>query len=288
MGNRLNFIATIPLYQRILPRFLFIFLLIFTSNISFAIEKVPSATTELYVKSGLKRQVDSFSSIILAQVQAAIQKDPDKNKYQSNEIKRLVKQIGDVFEAPELKIQALEVLAQELSPSETKKILDWLSSPVGKKVAWYEDHLDTPAGYLNIHEYEKAITKKPPPEDYRNTISKLTSNMKVIETAVDMALVNEVLVNSAMASLQPNFTTKMLDDITKQTKRNKSKLEQQVSEYMKLPMLFTYSYLSKNQLSTYLEFTGTALGNKYFSVMVKALNATFTKASVEFREKISN
>lgn len=286
MRNNFRFISTIPSYQFALRSFLFLFITLFYSNIVVASDVIPNDTNELYIKSGLKRQIDSFPSIILAQIKAAIQKDPDKNKYQQNDIKKIVKQIRGVFEAPELKAQALEVLEKELTPSETKVLLDWFASPAGKRVAWYEDHISTRAGYLAIHEYEKNIAKKPPAEDYRNTITKLTNNMNVIKAAVDMALINEVVVNSAMASLQPNFTVESLDDITKQTERNKNKLKQQVTEYMKLPMLFTYSYLSEKELSLYLEFTSTDLGMKYFSVMIKALNTTFKKASIEFRKKI--
>lgn len=284
---RNKFISTIPSYQRSLPSFLFLFFALFLSDVAVATEVIPDDTNELYVESGLKRQIDSFSSIILTQIQAAIQKDPDKNKYHKNDIKKIVKQIRDVFEAPELKAQALEVLEKELTPGETKKLLDWFASAVGKKVAWYEDHISTPAGYLHIKEYEKSIAKNPPTEKYRNTITKLTHNMQVIETAVDMALVNEVLVNSAMASLKPNFTIEMLDDITKQTEHNKKNLKQQVSEYMKLPMLFTYSYLSEKELSKYLEFTSTALGKKYFLTMIKSLNAVFKKASIEYNQHLT-
>ena len=261
--------------------------MLFVSSITFALEEVPSDTAKLYVKSGLKKQVDSFSSIIIVQLQAEIKKSPNKKPYKENDIKKLVKTIRDVFESPDLKKQSLAVLAQELTPDETKKLLDWFASPIGKKVAWYEDNIATRAGYLNMHEYEKGLDKNPPTQDYQNRITKLTRNMQVIETAIDMALVNEVVVNSAMASLQPNFSIEILEGITKQTERNKPNLKQQVSEYMKLPMLFTYSYLSRKELNTYLEFTSTALGKKYFLTMIKALNAVFKKAGIEYNQRLS-
>lgn len=240
---------------------------------------------ELYVKSGLKNQIDSFSSILLSQIDFKIKKDPDKNNYKHNELKNLAKTIKDVFGASDLNKKSLEILSQELSQAEIKSLLSWFDSAVGKKVAWYEDHISTSAGYLAMNDYEKSLTKTPPTEDYKRTIKKLTSNMKVMEAATDIALINQILVDVAIASLQPNFTKDMFDKISKKEERNKNVLKKKVEGEMDFVMLFSYNYLSKVEVNKYLEFTSTPLGKKYFRTMAKALNLTFTKASVEFRDK---
>jgi len=241
---------------------------------------------ELYVKSGLKIQIDSFSSILLTQIEAEIKNDPDKNKYKPNEIKNLVKVINDVFGASDLNKKSLEILSQDLSKSEIKSLLSWFDSAVGKKVGWYEDHISTRAGYLAMNDYEKNLAINPPTKEYKRTIKQLISNMKVMEAAVDIALINQILVITAMASLRPNFTADMFEKISIKSERNKNVLKKKVEGDMSLIMLFSYSYLSKEEVNKYLEFTNTSLGKKYFPTMVKALNVTFRKASVEFRDKI--
>jgi len=241
---------------------------------------------ELYVKSGLKTQIDSFSSILLAQIDAEIKNDPEKNNYKDKDIRELAKTIKTIFGASDLNKKSLEILSQELSKAEIKSLLSWFDSAVGKKVGWYEDHISTRAGYLAMYNYEKNLTKNPPTEDYKRTIKKLTSNMKVIEAAVDIALINQILVNAAMASLRPNFTADMFENISRKSERNKNALKKKVEGEMSVIMLFSYSYLSKEEVNKYLEFTSSPLGKKYFPTMVKALNLTFKKASVEFRDKM--
>lgn len=264
---------------------LFILISVFFPSVALSVEKVPKETQELYVKSGLKKQVESFSPILIAQIEAAIKNSPNKNSFKSNNIKTLVKAIRDVFGAGDLNKESLEVLSQELTSAETKKLLDWFDSAVGKKVAWYEDHVATPAGYLAIKDYEKNISKTPPTDDYKATVKKLTVNMNVMETGISIALVNQVLVDIAMASLLPNFTEDMIDKITKQVQQSKPALKQQVATEIDLIMLFTYSHISKEEVNKYLEFTSSPLGKKYFSLMTKSLNLTFQQASIEFREK---
>ena len=257
----------------------------FFPSIVLSADNISKGTKELYVKSGLKTQIDSFSSILLTQIDAEIKNDPDKNKYKPNEIKKLAKTIKDVFGASDLSKKSLKILSQELSQAETKNLLNWFHSAVGKKVAWYEDHISTRAGYFSMNNYEKNITKNPPTEDYKHTIKQLTSNMKVMEAAADIALTNEILVKVAMASLLPNFTTDIFDKISSKAERNKNALKKKVEEDMSIIMLFSYSYLSKEEVNKYLEFTSTPLGKKYFPLMVKALNLTFSKASLEFKDK---
>lgn len=264
---------------------LFVLISVFFPSVALSVEKVSKETQELYIKSGLKKQVESFSPILIAQIEAAIKNSPNKNKFKSNNIKTLAKTIRDVFAAPDLNKNSLELLSKELTPAEAKKLLGWFDSAVGKKVAWYEDHVATPAGYLAINNYEKNISKTPPTEDYKGTVKKLTSNMNVMETAVSIALINQVLVEMAMASLLPNFTEDMIDKIAKQVQQNKPALKQQVATEIELIMLFTYSHISKEEVNKYLEFTSSPLGKKYFSLMTKSLNLTFQQASIEFREK---
>jgi len=265
--------------------FLLVSFLFFIPSLVLSADTISKETKELYVKSGLKTQIESFSSILLTQIDAEIKNDPDKNKYKPNEIKKLAKTIKDVFGASDLSKKSLKILSQELSQAETKNLLNWFHSAVGKKVAWYEDHISTRAGYFAMNNYEKNITKNPPTEDYKHTIKQLTSNMKVMEAATNIALINQVLVDVAIASLLPNFTKDMFDNISKKAERNKNALKKKVEGEMGLIMLFSYSYLSKDEVNKYLEFTSTPLGKKYFPLMVKALNLTFTKASVEFRDK---
>jgi len=265
---------------------LFSFFMMLVPGVALCMEEVPGEITELYVKSGLKKQIDSFPSIILAQIDAAIENDPDKSQYKENDVNRIKKLINDIFGAPDIKTKSIEVLSQGLKPDDTRNLLDWLESSVGKKVAWYEDHVSTPAGYLQMRDYEKSLGESLPTDDYRLAIEKLTANMKVMEAAIGMALNNQILVNSAVASLLPGFTIEMLDKIAKQAELNENSLVQQVSAYMDLTMLFTYSYLSEKEISEYLEFTSTPLGKRYFSITTKSLNTTFKKASIEFRSKL--
>lgn len=264
----------------------FILFMISTQSTALSFDDAAKETKELYLKSGLKRQIDAFPSIILAQVEAKFKSDAANNNKKVTNVTKIVKIIRSVFNSPDLKHQSLDILTQEFTLDETKQLLSWFKSSVGKKVAWYEDHLSTPAGYIKLAEYEKNLINTPPTDDYRIKIKILTKNMNVLEAAVDMAMINEVIVSSSLASIQSNFTTEILDSITERIESDKPILKKQVSEHMDPIMLFTYSYLSKMELNKYLEFTESPLGKKYFLVLIKALGTTFRNASIEYKEKM--
>jgi hypothetical protein len=247
-----------------------------------------SPVQELYVKSGLKKQLEQLPFIIQAAFEQAGQEDDSVRKLPNNIISTIKASVQEAFAPAILKEALLPELREKLTAQDIKKVLNWLDSPLGKKCTQLEEAASTPEALAEMEKYADRMQNSPPTAQRLNILRKLDSAIKATKSNVEMAINTQVAVALAILTTFPLEQQGSPEDILREVGKNRPNLEAAVREQVLISLLYTYKSLTDNEIQQYIEFATSPIGSKYHSVATAALNKAFLGGSIRWGKKIGD
>lgn len=237
---------------------------------------------ELYIKSGMKKQLKELPLVIKAQFESALQQQQSLNNVDPKTNKLIVELLVESFSSPDIEDGIKKYLSTSMSKIEVQQILAWLNSGIGKTITEMEEKASSAEGYASMTAYAETLSTIPPSKKYLDQIEALAKNIKAVESAVDMTMNMQMAMTLAVASSQPNFTPDVMKMIAQQLELSRDDLTTAVSRHVVVSLLFTYRDLPEKDLQAYIDFNASGVGTKYTSTTNSGLNKVFMDASQQF------
>lgn len=236
---------------------------------------------ELYVKSGLKKQLAALPMAIKTQFESSLQQqelsksDPETNKL-------IADLFVEKFSSQDIEDGIKKFFSTSMNNIEVQQVLAWLNSGIGKTITKMEEEASTSEAYAAMAGYADTLSTVPPSKKYLGQIEALAKNIKAVESTVDMTINMQMAMALAIASTQPDFTPDVMKMIAQQLELARPTLTAAVSQHVVVSMLFAYRDLPENDLQAYIDFTASSVGVKYNRTTSAGMTKVFMEASQEF------
>lgn len=254
--------------------------------ISYAQDQHDALVQELYLKSGLEKQLEQTPLLMQAGFDQAAREDDPIQKMPKNLAAAMRASIREAFAPESLKKAVLPELKENLTVQDIKEILAWLNSPLGKNITRLEEAASTPGAMAEMDRYAARIKKSPPTAERLDVLRKLDAATKGTESAVEMVINTQAAVASAINATLPLKQQRPLKDIKRELEKSRPQLEAQMRSQALIVLLYTYRSLPVAQIQQYIEFLTSPAGSKYESVTNAALQKAILDGSIKWGEAI--
>ncbi|MBW2072990.1 MAG: DUF2059 domain-containing protein [Deltaproteobacteria bacterium] len=241
---------------------------------------------ELYVKSGMEKQVEQFPLIIQAGFDQAVARDEHLQRLPQNitaDIRRLIKQS---FTEELFKKTMLEEVATEMSRADIKQVLQWLDSPLGKKCRQLEEAATTPEILNEIQAYAIKMQESPPSKARLRLVQEFDAVTQATEANVTISMNTQFAVTAAIVATLPPEAQIPPDEIMGELEKVRADLKAMLRPQVIMSILYTYRTLSDDELERYIEFSKSRVGSKYQKVTISGFKKALTDGAIRWGHSI--
>lgn len=240
------------------------------------------SANELYVKSGLEKQMQDIGPALLA----GYKNNYSKSKHHTAHDEKIYSNIAQVIESS-FAIQAMREtvvtgLMKDMARRDMKLILAWLDSPVGKKITELEERAGSKEGMEATREYIGNIKKTSVSVERIHLIKDLSSSMNITETTVDITLSTQFALSMTMRKAKKKLSRDDIRRLYEDFKKNGSRIEAMAEHQVHGSLLSTYRTLTDEELLEYVAFAKSESGRKYTSVTSSFLLQAIIESSLQF------
>jgi hypothetical protein len=139
-------------------------------------------------------------------------------------------------------------LNQYLTPARTPILLQWLSTPLSRRVVELESKASSPQARADLERFAGSVQNEPPPQTRMNLVQRLDSARRSSEFRVEIAM---VLIRNVHQALGSGGSTRESDAAID---RLRSEMWRTARDGTLLHFLYTYRGLSDAELEEYVRF----------------------------------
>lgn len=228
---------------------------------------------EIFFLSGLEEQLALIGDGLGEALAPQVQQLPPA---QSETIQRVVL---SEFNADTLQRGVEGHLEKAHDPRHAERVLEWLRSPLGRRISKLDIAATRPEGMRAMQAYAEALAVSPAPATRVALVSKLDAATGMtdftIEATLASAMATAVGINGAQPSAQRVDETQLRAAVEAQ----RDVLRPEIQKVTMVSMLYSYQSLSDEDLADYVAFSESAPGRWYHDVVKRALLSTLTDAS---------
>lgn len=240
------------------------------------------SANELYVKSGLERQMQDIGQALLA----GYKNNYGKSEQHTARDKKIYRNIGQViehsFDPQAMKKIVVNGLVKDIAESDMKLILAWLNSPVGTRITKMEERASSKKGIKETQDYIRNIKKYPISAERIRLIKDLNSSMNITETAVDITLAAQFALSMTTKKTKRKLSYDAIRKLYAEFKKNRSRIEPMMVHQVQGSLLYTYQALPDGDLEKYVAFAKSASGRKYNSTTSLYMLKAIVRSSLKF------
>ncbi len=243
---------------------------------------------ELYIKSGLEKQMEQLPLVIQADFDQAVREDQRLQRLPKGLTSAISALSREAFAPESLKAIVLPELREKLTVQDLKGVLKWLDSPLGKNCTRLEEAASTPDAQAEIQQYAAGIKNSPPTAARLAVLRKLDAAVQGTESSVEIVINSQVAVALAVNATLPVEQQKPLNDIKREMEKIRPQVEAAMRVQTLISSLYTYRSLTETQIQQYNKFLTSPAGSKYTLVGTAALNKAFLDGSIKWGRAIGD
>jgi hypothetical protein len=243
---------------------------------------------ELYVKSGIKKQVGQLPRLIQLGFDETVAAESHFKAMPQSEIGEIRASIETVFAPGKLKKTILSECRDKLSIGDLKNVLEWLKSPIGQKLTQLEESASTPEKYNEMQQYAMQLQKSPPPPERLKIVRQLDSAMKATEIGVEVAMNTQLAVAIGVVASLPQEQQPPNDHLVAMIEKTRSQVEDALQGEILVSLLYTYSSVTSEELGRYIAFASSSAGINYHNATVSGLKKALLEGGYEWGRIIAD
>jgi len=256
--------------------------------ISYAQNENNSQILELYVKSGLQKQIDQLPSLMQALFDQSVPENEEIQKLPKSIISAMRESLQAAFAPERLKEALLAELTGKIEDGDIKKLLEWFNSPTGKKFTQLEEEASTAEAQADMEQYAAHLQDSPPTAQRLKVLQEFDLAVKDTEDAVEMAINMQVAVALGMIATLPSEQQKRPEDVAREVEETRAAVETEVRSQMLVFHLYAYRSMTEAEIQQYTEFAKSPAGSKFNSVATAALKKAVLQGAVKWGQLIGN
>lgn len=246
--------------------------------------------SELLMKSGLNAQLEFLPTNIKSGLAQALAKGlplpGDKQRILENAI-------DQAYAADTLKSMLGKRVEPLFSIDEQKILLDFLDSPLGKRIVKAETAMADEKVMQTLMEKRSQLVNEVTKNTVRlGLIQSLNDAMNGTKRGVDMAIYTGIALDLAMIGLMPNAAKPPLEEVVKMHQDNRFALTPVIAQFVLAGSMQAYESFTDAELNQYLDFALSPVGKKYFDSIGNELDhvlmecgANLTKIAAQLSSK---
>ena len=230
----------------------------------------PEMARELLEKSGLEVQIQNIPQMIKTSFVDGINKTGQE--FPAGKIAEIADLVGRSFD-PELILDyCAEQIAAELSDHDIRSVLTWLNSALGQKITELEEAASTPEGYRAMKAMSAELKNTKHSNVRMGLIQQLDKAMKSTEWQVETVMNMQVAQAAAIMAAAPTIDQIPVEKVRASMEAARPAIEMTLAEEILVGELYTYRSLTDKELKKYIGFAESESGQRYHTVIRKALN----------------
>lgn len=267
--------------MKLISSFLILLLIYFISMPCVKAADLKSAN-ELYVKSGLEKQMQDIGQALLT----GYKNNYGKSERHTARDKKIYRNIGQLiehsFDPQAMKQIVVNGLAKDIAESDMKLILAWLGSPVGIRITKMEERASSKKGIKEAQDYIRNIKNCPLSAERIRLIKDLNSSMNITGTAVDITLVAQFALSMTTKKTKRQLSYDDIRRLYAEFQKNRSRVEPMMVHQVQGSLLYTYQALPDGDLEKYVAFAKSASGRKYNNITSSYMLKAIVRSSLKF------
>lgn len=229
-------------------------------------DKKTTLADQVYVKSGLAKQIPNMTKQMDATAKAFEKNLPPKMLKEFNrEIKRL-------FNPVLLEAKIRKNLSDNANEPILNHMLKWYNSELGKKITKIEENNSNPENARKkIHFINKTQNFKNFPEKRVNLVKRLINSINTVDYVVDVGLYINISILDTINELNPNTKPLTKQQLMHFFHSQRAAMKLKIEKQMTLSFLYSYKSLNDDELEKYVRFNELEKSKKFNTIIVNSI-----------------
>lgn len=235
-------------------------------------------TLDLYRLSGLEVQTASVEFQIVDSI--TIQTQPLAEDVR----KTLIESVAEQFASGAVRDASLTRLEERRDPARVKVVLEWLRSPLGRRITKLEEATSTQEGMAALQAYARTLADVPPTPERVAFAERLDAAIHATDHAVDAALRSNFVIAVALNAARPVPDRLGFEHLRSLINAQRDQFRPMVQQVTLVSFLYMYRELSEEDLERYITFYETEAGSWYNDLMSRVMVHSLATLSVRVGE----
>jgi hypothetical protein len=245
------------------------------------------SATELYVQSGLEKQMLDIGTALLAGYKNNYSKSKAHTAHDRKIYQNISQVVENSFDIQSMKEIVISGLMKDISDLDMKHILEWLNSTVGKKITALEKKAGSKEGVKETQDYIRELETSSVTRERVLLIRELNDAMNITETTVNIALSTQFALLMTLKEPKNKFSPEDVQKLYEDFQKNRTQLEPMVQHQVHGSLLYIFQDITDEALEKYVTFTKSGSGRRYSSVTSSYILQAITVSSLQFALDIS-
>lgn len=243
--------------------------------------------SEIYRTSGLDRLTVSLPE----SVKAGFAQQQGQNAQFEKQLEGLARDvdglIDDTFVASEMDSTIQSRMARDLTEPQAKEVIDWLRSPIGKRLTAKELRSAEPDFLQELVAYGQGLQANPPDAGRIALLQDFDVATQGTERTVDIALNTHLALLLAASASMPATERPSLEQLMAELEKVRPQLTQTMNLQVAVTNLFIYRDVSDTDMKRYLEFLRSDAGRAYNAAVANGMKEAFIESARRFGEGLA-
>ncbi len=233
--------------------------------------------------SGLTEMIHQFPALLKEGVQQGAAQSGGANQKMVMQISQIIDQAFGINESIEI---IRSDLSSQLTENELTAVLEWLESPLGKKITRMEVAAMSSDAFREMESQLPGLQKKYRGSEREKLFQSFDKSTNATEASIETAIAVQLTLASAMAASSSSPQMPSYEYLKKSIEDNRFMMRGVIGQQVFANYLYTYQNLTDEELKAYVDFTASPAGNHYSRVVNESIKSVLLKPSEIIGSKI--
>ena len=238
-------------------------------------------------QSGLSVMISQFPVLLKEGIQQGGEQSGEEG---SGNNQKMIMQISQIIDQAFVVSDSIEgiraALSTELTEQELLTVLEWLNSPLGKKITQMEIDIMSSEAYKDMQSQLLSLQEKYRGSERERLFQRFDKATNATEASLETAIAVQLTLASAMSASSNNPQMPSYEELKHSIESNRFMMRGVIGQQVFANYLYTYQRLTDDELEAYVNFVSTPAGNHYSLVVNEAVKNALLKPSEVIGSKI--
>jgi len=236
---------------------------------------------EAMALAGIDTQLEQVPEVALAQVEQR------KERIPADLALWLSENLAELFSAKRMRDAVAEEMARTYDAARMAQVLDWLRSPLGRKMTELEIAAGGTAAQPRIDAYAETLNQSPPSPARLEQIGRMTRATESVEAGIEAITLLTLPMFYAINALSAPESRASAEAIAAAVDEIRQRLREPLAQQVVLRALYTYQAIGDGEMERYVEFLESDAGRHLYAGYNLGLLGALFAAGQELGDRLA-
>lgn len=238
---------------------------------------------EILELSGMKKQIENYPSLVQSQLAES------QNKQKPEVFAIVSKVMSESYKAETMYQVVLGNLIANFDMNHYTALLNWLHSPLSKKMSQLEEQASTPEALQEMREFAAKLQYNPPSQERIALVQALDEAVGGTNLSIEMITLTNLQMYKAFETAIPEAQRIKEDNWEEKFKSTlKDQLEQPMKQNTLISFLYVYRSVSDEELREYINFWDSSEGRWCNKILSRAFLDAMARIGREMGNRLAS